>query len=291
MPNLENYFAYESWQYDVVRHLLQLTVAAFLAGFVYFLVTSKTVAPRYRLSSHISAVVMISAVLEIGQLTLLWSSSFEFSGGLWRRAPGEVFSNGSRYVNWSVDVPMLLTQLLVVLGLVGRQFWSNWWKLAVAGLLMVWTGYPGQFFEPAVAGLAPGMDTAPFWIWGAVSTLFFVYVLYKVGMLIGRPPEPVSADVKRNLLYCWWIILFSWTLYPFAYLIPAVWANADGIVARQGLLTVADITSKLIFGVVLGRVATLRSRELGWEPALQARAIGTEPVRAPLHQAVQSPRD
>jgi bacteriorhodopsin len=281
MPNLENFLVFSHWQYDFIRHLLQLTFASFAAGLVYFLATSSQVAPRYRLASTISAVVMVSALLEIGMLAINWQTSFTEVDGLWRPAEGDLFSNGYRYVNWSIDVPMLLTQLLIVLGLTQRAFWKEWWKLAVAGLLMVWTGYPGQFFEPAVAGLAPGASTSPFWIWGAVSTVFFVYLLYRVGMLIGRPPEPMDADSYRNLKYVWWIILFSWTLYPLAYLMPAVWPDADGMVARQLLFTIADITSKLIFGVVLGRVARLRSKELGYAPARLVDGEGAPP-RAPL---------
>ena len=119
--------------------------APFAAGLVYFLATASRVSPRYRLSSVISGVVMVSAVLEIGQLYLIWSSGFRYIDGLWRPAEGYLFSNGFRYVNWSIDVPMLLTQVLVVLGLTGRAFWGEWWKLTIAGLLMVWTGYFGQF--------------------------------------------------------------------------------------------------------------------------------------------------
>lgn len=196
MPNLENYLSFEHWQYDLIRHLLQLTFASFAAGLVYFVLTSQQVEPRYRLASTISAVVMVSAALEIGMLSLVWSTAFEYSAatGLWERAPGELFTNGYRYINWSIDVPMLLTQLLVVVGLTGAAFWREWWKMAVAGLLMIWTGYPGQFYEPAVAGIVEGA-TWPFWFWGAVSTVFFVYILWKVGMLIGRPP---NRSIRRR---------------------------------------------------------------------------------------------
>jgi bacteriorhodopsin len=291
MPNLENFLSFENWQYDFIRHLLQLTFAAFAAGLVYFLLSSREIEPRYRLSSTISAVVMVSAALEIGMLALVWSTAFEYSAvtGLWELAPGQLFTNGYRYINWSIDVPMLLTQLLVVLGLTGAAFWRDWWKLAVAGLLMIWTGYPGQFYEPAVAGFVAGA-TWPFWFWGAVSTVFFVYILWKVGMLIGRPPEPMEPDAARNLRYCWYIILGSWTLYPLAYAIPAVWPTADGIVARQLLFTVADITSKLVFGVMLGRVARLRSKAVGFAPAL---LVDSElpPVAADLQQSADTPRN
>jgi bacteriorhodopsin len=246
-----------------------LTVASFAAGFVYFLATSREVEPRYRLASTISAVVMVSAVLEIGQLSLLWSSSFSFSQatGLWQPVGDELFSNGFRYINWSIDVPMLLTQLLIVLGLSGKRFWAEWWKLATAGALMIWTGYPGQFYEAAVAGFRPDGATWPFWFWGAVSTVFFVYLLWKVGMLIGKPPEPIENDAHRNLKYCWYVLVASWTIYPIAYAIPAFLPTSDGATFRQLLFTVADISSKLIFGVMLGRVARLRSQAIGFEPA------------------------
>jgi bacteriorhodopsin len=269
VPNLENYLTFAHWQYEIVRHLLQLTVACFAAGFVYFILTAKDIAPRYRLSSVISAVVMVSAVFEIAYLSLLWSTAFNYSTleAAWVPTQSELFSNGFRYINWSIDVPMLLIQILVVLGLTGREFWKRCWPLAGAGVLMIWTGYPGQFYEPAVAGIAPGEAAWPFWFWGGVSTVFFVYVLWTVGMLIGRPPELIEERAHRQLKYCWYLFLFSWTLYPLAYVIPAVWPTSDGMVLRQGLFTVADITSKLIVGVVLGRAARFRSQVIGYQPA------------------------
>ena len=47
-----------------------------------------------------------------------------------------------------------------------------------------------------------------------------------------------------------------------------VFANSEGgVVARQITYTVADITSKIIYGVMLARVATLRSQEEGYDYA------------------------
>jgi len=287
MPNLENFLAFPHWQYELVRHLLQLTVASFAAGFVYFLATASQVEQRYRLASIISAVVMVSAVLEIGVLSWLWSASFSFSQatGLWQPVGDELFSNGFRYINWSIDVPLLLTQLLIVLGLSGKRFWAEWWKLATAGLLMIWTGYPGQFYEAAVAGFRPDGATWPFWFWGAVSTVFFVYLLWKVGMLIGKPPEPIENDAHRNLKYCWYVLLASWAIYPVAYAIPAFLPTSDGATLRQLLFTVADISSKLGFGVMLGRVARMRSLAIGFKPTAQLDGSVT-PVRADVTQSL-----
>lgn len=271
MPNVENFIVYDHWQFDVIRHIFALTVAVFLAGLVYFIATMKEIAPRYRLSSVISGVVMVSAALEIGQLWLLWNEAFVFDPetGRWVQAEAEMFSNGYRYVNWSIDVPMLLTQLLVVLGLAGAAFWSNWWKFTIAGLLMIWTGYVGQYYEPTVAGFMEG-PTAPFYIWFAVSTVFYVYIVYLVYTVTHDPNLRLSERVGTQMSRIFWLLAVSWTIYPIAYIIPAFWPTGDGIVARQVLFTIADITSKLVFGVMLSRAARHRSQEEGYAPALAA---------------------
>ncbi|GGK30629.1 bacteriorhodopsin [Salinarimonas ramus] len=270
MPNYENFLEYGYWHFDVIRHIFALTVAAFLAGLAYFIMTMNNVAPRYRLSSVISAVVMVSAALEIFQLWLLWNRTFTFNeaSGLWTRVDGMIFSNGYRYANWSIDVPMLLTQLLVVLGFSGRAFWANWGKFTLAGLLMIWTGYVGQYYEPAVAGFSDTQAVAPFWIWGGVSTVFYLYILWLVYAVTHRPPETLSARVAGEMNRIFLLLLVAWTLYPIAYLIPAVWVSDESVLVRQVLFTTADITSKLVFGIMLSRVARHRSIEEGYGPAL-----------------------
>lgn len=53
---------------------------------------------------------------------------FDDPSGVWTRAGAEqTFSNGYRYINWSIDVPMLLTQFLIALGLTGAFFQRVCW--------------------------------------------------------------------------------------------------------------------------------------------------------------------
>jgi hypothetical protein len=49
--------------YQMVAHVLTLGYAVMLAGLLYFVLTIKTVAPRFRTSSVLSVVVMVSAFL------------------------------------------------------------------------------------------------------------------------------------------------------------------------------------------------------------------------------------
>jgi len=270
MPTIENYTTYAPWAFEVIRHIFAFTAAIFLCGLVYFLLTVRQSSPQYRLSAVISAVVMISAALEIGQLWLLFNDSFVYDPALqvWVAAEGEVFSNGYRYVNWLIDVPMLMTQLAVVCGIAGSALVKRWGLLTFLGAGMIITGYVGQFFESPAAGVVDG-DASQFWIWGAVSTVFFIALLLVLAKMVQNPIGEASDRVRSQLKFCFWFLVATWAIYPFGYLWPVIDASDGGVVTRQVLYTVADVTSKLVFGGILSYVAIRRSAEVGYEPAIE----------------------
>ena len=258
---LENLLEYTNVQFQVVANVLTLGAAVFAAALVFFLVTTSSVAPRYRLSSALSAVVMVSAFLELGLLALDWRTVLaSVDGQVFSRLPGGgYFSNGYRYMNWSIDVPVLLTQLLIVLGVVGRKFFSRWLQFVAGGLLMVWTGYVGQFYE--VEG------GWPFWVWGSVSTVFFVWIAWVVGTTVFHAREDLPQEVRGLVTAVWWVLILSWTLYPIAYLLPQLSDDPWSVVARQITYTVADVTSKAVYGVLLTLLAQKLSSLDDYEPA------------------------
>lgn len=259
--NVENEYTYDAVQYTIVAHVLTLGYAAMAAGLVYFLVTRTQSLPRYRLSAVLSAVVMTSAFLELYVVSDRWRSSFDWDGTAFVPSD-ELFSNGFRYVNWSIDVPVLLLQLLIVLGVTGAAFRRGWVLFTVAGLAMVYTGYVGQFYEVE--------RSAPFWVWGAVSTVFFLVILVLVRRTVYGNLDRLPEEVRPLARAVWWLLLVSWFLYPGGYLMPALIDGADGVVARQITYTVADITSKVIYGVLLGVIAQKISKYEGYEQAQAA---------------------
>jgi hypothetical protein len=279
MPNYENFLTYEHWQFEAVRHMFLLTSAVFAAGLVYFLVSSRSVSPRYRASSYLSAVVMTSATLELFLLWLSWDNAFVYealgvgaiglAAGQWMPAEGSLFSNGYRYANWCIDVPMLLTQLLIAAGIFGKEFWSKWGQFSFAGIAMILTGYIGQFYEPQVAGLIDG-PVAPFWIWGFISTLFFIWIVVLVMLITQRPSSSMPVQAQKEMRLIGILLLASWTLYAFGYGWPAWDGDAGGVLIRQALYTIADISSKLLYGVMLGRIAMMRSAQEGYLPAIES---------------------
>lgn len=259
--SFENLFEYTPLQYELVFAVLSLTAAVFAAALFYFLLTAQSITPRLRITSYLSAVVMVSAVIELGALGFRWNGAFDWNGSAFALADGELFANGFRYMNWSIDVPVLLTQLLVVGGITGAAFRSRWIQFIVAGLGMIWTGYLGQFDE-LDAGLA-------FWGWGAISTVFYIWLL-KVAYDVIKEAKENKPAVAGALNAVWILFLVSWTIYPVAYLMPVISETAGGVVARQLIYSFADIASKAVYGIMLGYIAQRVSADEGYEPAIES---------------------
>ena len=77
--NFENLFSYSPMAYDIVSQTLTLGYAVMLAALFYFILTLRTVAPRYRISSVLSVVVMVSAALILFSQQLSWTNAFSFN--------------------------------------------------------------------------------------------------------------------------------------------------------------------------------------------------------------------
>lgn len=260
--NLENLLTYSPVQHAIISNVLTLGYAAMAAGLVYFLATLARVSPRYRLSTVLAAVVMTSAFLELFQLFQDWESAFTFTGGVWQSS-NDAFSNGFRYMNWSIDVPMLLLQLVIVLGLSRARAVSAGTQFVIGGLLMIYTGYIGQFYETSD-------NLTWFWVWFVISSVFYLYILFVLWRVISGSLNRLPENAAGIMKIIPWYILIIWSLYPIAYVIPAIWPMAWGAVTRQIIFTIADITSKVIYGALISRVATYRSAAEGYEPAMAA---------------------
>lgn len=267
----ENFVGHEQglseMAYQMVAHVLTLGYAVMLAALFYFILTMKTVAPKYRTSSVLSVVVMVSAFLLLFVQAQNWTSSFVFDAEKGKYFLGDgkdLFNNGYRYLNWLIDVPMLLFQILFVVSLtkskpssIRNQFWFS-------GAAMIITGYIGQYFEVT--------NFTAYAIWGAISTVFFIHILILMKRVINEGNEGISASAQKTLNSIWVLFLVAWMLYPGAYLMPhlggigmdGAFFNETGVVARQITYTIADVSSKVIYGVLLTVLARKLSLEEGY---------------------------
>ncbi len=265
MSNIESLFTYTATQYEMVDHFLSMGVGAHFAALIFFILTSRFVAPRYRTATALSCIVMVSAGTILYGQSGLWESAFAWNGANYVPAE-ETFTNGYRYVNWMLTIPCLLTQLLIVLNIRGHALFKDATMLILLAWGMILTGYVGQLYETT--------DLTALMIWGAVSTVFFVGMNWIVGTRLFRGAAAMPVTAAPAMRKVFWLMMFAWTLYPLAYLVPYVASSAEGVVWRQGLFTVADVSSKVIYGLMITYIALLRSAAEGFEPAL--RMVGKD---------------
>ncbi|MDG5749211.1 bacteriorhodopsin [Qipengyuania sp. XHP0207] len=267
--NIENLVTLTAGQYTTGSLILMVSYGAHFAFILYFLMTSMQLAPRYRIVPILSAVVMASAGLSLFREFTAWQDVYQFVGGQYvPLTEGETFTNAYRYGNWTITVPLLLTQLPIAFALSRPDLHKRALRMAIPALLMIWTGLYGQFGETG--------DWSRLNLWGIISTAFFVWLIIEVRGVITAGIANSPAELKAWPKNIWWYFLATWGLYPIAYALPQLGFTGDVVVVRQLLYSIADISSKLIYGVILSRYVLRRSALEGYMPS--AEALSTTPV-------------
>ena len=277
LGSIENLVTLTAGQYTTGSLILMVSYGAHFAFILYFLMMSMQLAPRYRVVPILSAVVMASAGLSLLREFSLWQTSYELAGAVYTPlAENSSFTNAFRYGNWTITVPILLTQLAIAFALPRPELHKRSIRMIIPALLMIWTGLYGQFGETG--------DWSQLNLWGVISTVFFVWLIVEVRGVISRGVQTSPAELKAWPKNIWWYFLATWGLYPIAYALPQLGFTGDVVVIRQLLFSIADISSKLIYGIILSRYVLRRSALEGYVPA--AEALET----SPLGSAVASKR-
>jgi len=267
--SIENLVTLTTGQFTSGSLILMVSYGAHFAFILFFLMMSLQLAPRYRIVPILSAVVMASAGLSLLREFNLWQTSYELVGSVYRPlAENQSFTNAFRYGNWTITVPILLTQLAIAFGIARPDLHKRAIRMIVPALLMIWTGLYGQFGETG--------DWSRLNIWGVISTVFFVWLIIEVRGVISLGVANSPPELKAWPKNIWWYFLATWGIYPIAYALPQIGFDGDVVVIRQLLFSIADISSKLIYGLILSRYVLRRSALEGYVPA--AEALETSPL-------------
>jgi bacteriorhodopsin len=105
---------------------------------------------------------------------------------------------------------------------------------------------------------------------------------------LDRQPPGVPSTLKKLLL----LLIATWGVYPIAYLFPVLgFDGADAFVLKQAGYTIADILAKAAFGLVIFKIAKMKSQfddpnflELGEQ---YNQAPGTTPGHDEVDDAVR----
>lgn len=161
-------------------------------------------------------------------------------------------------------MPLLLIEAVAVLALAKNVSSGIAARLGIAAVFMIALGYPGEI----------STDAAPRLLWGTLSTVPFLYILYVLWVELGKALSTQPAQVRvlvRNLRL---LLLASWGSYPIAYLLPLLSVGgAAGFVGVQLGYTLADIAAKPAFGLLIYAIARAKTVD-------ETEAVGVAPAAA-----------
>jgi bacteriorhodopsin len=246
-------------QYSLVYNAMSLTIAAFLSTFVFFLVGTQFVAPKYRKALVTSALVVGIAAYHYFRISFSWEAAFTLEGGTYV-ASGKPFNDAYRYVDWLITVPLLLVELVQVMNISKEKARNLITVLSISAVLMIVTGYPG---EVAPVSVSEGTNTSLFstrGLWGFISTIFFTIILVKLVQEIWGTAKEESGQIRvliRNTLL---LTVAVWGFYPIAYMGPFFGlSGAGGEVFVQVGYSLADIIAKAGYGLLIFTIARERT--------------------------------
>jgi bacteriorhodopsin len=240
-------------QYSAVYNMLSFGLASMLFTSLFLILSRERVLPRYRTAVTVSAMVTGIAAYHYWRMFNSFSDAYQVGGN-----PG-AYNVGYRYIDWLLTVPLLLVETIAVLALARSAQRALLGKLVPAAALMIALGYPGdanlQVWGGGVSEIA---------IWGALSTVPFLYILYvlfvELGKSLERQPAEVAATIGRLRL----LLIATWGVYPISYLFNMMNFGEQGIdtgafVTREIGYSIADVLAKCMYGLVIYKIARVKS--------------------------------
>lgn len=238
-------------QFETVYNSLSLVIASMGGAFIFFIGARNKVAQKYKGALLVSGVVVAIAFYHYFRIFDSWTAAYNLVDGVYQ-ATGAPFNDAYRYADWLLTVPLLMVEVVAVLGLAKSKSTPLFAKLSIAAFLMIATGYPGEITS----------DTTTRLVWGTISTIPFCYILYVLWGELGKTLEQQSAHVQTLMRNTRLLILGTWGVYPIAYLFPVAGiSGANAMVGLQVGYSLADITAKAGMGIMIYAIARAKTLE------------------------------
>ncbi len=241
-------------QFQLVYNMLSLTLATMFGSGIFFFAARSQVAPQYRPALIISGVVVFIAGYHYFRMFESWAAAFVLQGGNYVPS-GVPFNEAYRYADWLITVPLLLIELVAVLGLSRAQSSNLITKLSFAAIAMLALGYPGEISD----------QNGVRWVFWALSMIPFLYILSVLFGQLTRSVADENGEIRSRLAGARNLIVVSWWVYPIAFILPML--GLSGAAAEVGVqvgYSIADLTAKALYGIFIYRLARAKSDAEGF---------------------------
>lgn len=239
-------------QYSLVYNSLSFGIATFAAATLFFWFGRSQVSSEYKTALTITGLVTFIAFYHYFRMFEGFEQAVTLTNGV-VESTGKEFNRAYRYVDWLLTVPLLLIELILVMRLTQAETVSRSTSLGIAAALMIVLGYPGE-----VSG---GIDNTRL-IWGALSMIPFLYIVYTLYVALGDAIKRQPDNVKGLVMLARNVTVVAWFFYPIVYFAPFVMSgagSADAFVIIEVGYTIADLVAKAGFGVLIYMIAVRKS--------------------------------
>ena len=222
---------------DNVAISFWIATAMMLASTIFFLVERNNVAPKWRTSVTVAALVTGVAWYHYTYMRDHWVMTGESPLVL-------------RYVDWLITVPLQVVEFYLILAAIGVASAMLFWRLLGASIIMLAFGFFGE---------SGAMDVWIAWIIGMVA---WIYIIYEIWMGDAKKAAgEASEGVQFAFTWMTYILTFGWAIYPAGYVL-GMEADADGQDMLNIVYNIADVVNKTAFGLMVWYAATIDTKAM-----------------------------
>ena len=228
---------------DMVGVSFWLATAMMLASTVFFILERQNVAPKWRTSMTVAALVTGVAWYHYTYMRGHWISTGE--------SPLVM-----RYIDWLITVPLQVAEFYLILAAIGAATAALFWRLFGASLVMLVAGFLAESGE---------MDDGLTWPLFAIGVAAWIYIIYEIWA--GEAKENVSgaSEGTQFAFKAMAIILtVGWAIYPIGF-IMGEGGDAGDVENLNILYNIADVVNKTAFGMMVWYAATMDTKAAGSE--------------------------
>ena len=209
-----------------------IATAMMLASTAFFLIERSSVAPKWRTSMTVAALVTGVAWYHYSYMRTHWVNTGESPLVL-------------RYVDWLITVPLQVSEFYLILAAVGVASVALFWRLITASVIMLVFGFLGE---------SGAIDV---WLGFGVGLFAWIYIIYEIWMGDAKEASKSASEGTQFAFRAMALILtVGWAIFPIGY----VYGNNGDSAAIENLnilYNIADVLNKTAFGLMVWYAATL----------------------------------
>ncbi len=201
---------------------------AMLAASIFFIVERGQVDGKWKTSLLISALITFIAAVHYYYMRGVYLETGQ--------SPTEF-----RYIDWTLTVPLMCVEFYLLIKPYGGKI-STMWKLIAYSVVMLVAGYLGE-----------GLDKDNTILWGIISTLGYIGIVYEatMGDVKKVADSSTNPEVGKAVRLLRNFVIVGWAIYPIGYM-----CMEGNLLASTGwnldlLYNIADAVNKIGFGLVV----------------------------------------